>query len=296
MSYRAGCVGIVGLPNAGKSTLTNVLVGEKVSIVTRKAQTTRQRVAGIISTEEYQLVLMDSPGIISKTRGLNTFLQDEYKDVIKQSDVIVACLNIDERQPDELKKVLECVQQSRKPYAVVITKDDLPYSQRTAKIRGWIDRGAPVVAVTALKAESLCRELVLEKIIPLLPEAPAPLYPNDQYTTQTTRELVAEIIREKCFEYVHQEVPYGLAVVIDLYKETSKLTEIYATILLEKDGHKGILIGDGGRKLKQIGSEARKDIEKIVGGKVFLKLFSKAHKSWHTNPRMLKELGYVVQR
>jgi GTP-binding protein Era len=296
MSYRAGFVGLIGLPNAGKSTLANALVGEKISIVTAKPQTTRQRVLGILNDEQSQILFVDAPGRVKSTSGLNQFLSAEYAAVIADSDVLVAVLNLDQRKPEELLSVAQSCADSGKPWMAVISKTDFPEPQRVAILRGKLSEfGVPVVGVSALHQPAEARELILPLVRGLLPESEAPLYDTDAYTTQSMREMAAETVREKCFEHLHQEIPYGLAVKTQKYVEDEgKIVKIYADILVNKEGHKAIVVGKGGSALKRIGTLARQDLERVLGRKVYLELHVVVRKNWATNPQMLEELGYVV--
>ena len=296
MSYHAGFIGLIGLPNAGKSTLANALVKEKVSIVTAKPQTTRQRVLGIVSDEEAQILFVDAPGQVKATSGLNQFLGEEYRAVIGESDALMAVLNMDHKNLDDLLAIAQTCADSGKPWMAVITKTDHPEPQRVAILRQHLEGfKVPVVATSALKAPDQARELILPLAKNLVPESPAPLFDPETFTTQNLREMAAEIVREKCFEYLHQEIPYGLAVKVKKFVEDDRrTTKIYADIMVTKDGHKAIVVGKGGSSLKRIGSLARQDLEKLVGRKVFLELHVIVRKNWARNPQILQELGYVV--
>ncbi len=297
MSYRAGFVGLIGLPNSGKSTLMNALVGEKVSIVTAKPQTTRRRVMGVISETDHQVVFVDAPGIVQARSGLNLFLREEARDVIAHSDVLVALLNIDEKEIDHLDEVVKMVRESGKPWIALIHKTDLPQLHRPQILRERMTALGAVVVQGSSKAEpAALREILMEKIVPMLPEAPAPLYDIELYTLSATRELCAEIIREKCFEQLHQEVPFGLAVRILFFDETTPILRIHAEVIVTKENHRPIVIGQGGQVLKRIGTEARKEMEKLTGQKIFLDLKVVSKPNWQKNPGLMKDLGYVVPK
>lgn len=297
MSYKAGYIGIIGNPNSGKSTLLNALIGEKISIVTGKPQTTRKRITGIMTTENFQSVFVDTPGVVHSTSGLNNFLQEEYKDVLKQSDGLIAALNIDEKSEERIDQVIELVASTRKPWFAVITKTDLSPTHRIVKIKEKLIRyNVPVVVVSALKEPKLCRQQVSEHLAALLPESPAALFPEEVYTTSTVREMCEEFIREQCFENLYQEVPFSTAVRVTQFDEVSSPTvKIMAEILLSKDNHRAMVIGREGMMLKKIGTAARQSIENLLGKKVYLQLQVTARKQWMSNPRLLEELGYVVQ-
>lgn len=295
MSFKAGFVGLLGLPNAGKSTITNALVGEKVSIVTSKPQTTRKRIVGIYNDERMQALFVDAPGIVSSASGLNQFLEKEYQDVVQQSDALIVVLNLDAKRPEQLDDVLEIAEASKKPWVAVINKEDLPQFHRVMILREKVKAlGKPVVVTSALRSPEALREVMLEHLYNMLPESPAPLYGEDLYTLSNLKEMAAETIREKCFEYLHQEIPFGLAIRILRFVENEGNTvKIYAELLLAKENHRAIVIGQEGQKLKVIGMAARKDLEKIYGRKVFLDLHVNVRKNWAKNANIMKELGYV---
>lgn len=298
MSYRAGFVGLIGLPNSGKSTLMNALVGEKVSIVTAKPQTTRRRMIGVLSKDDYQVVVVDAPGLVQAKSGLNQFLKDEAHDVIAQSDVLVAVLNIDEKNVEQLDEVLALVRESGKPWVALINKTDLPLLHRPQILRDRVtDSGVPVVQGSAKDNAEVLRDALMEKIVPMLPQSEGPLYDEDLYTLSPTRELCAEIVREKCFEQLHQEVPFGLAVRIMKFEEDrGPLVNILVEIMVTKENHRPIVIGKDGAVLKKIGTEARKEMEKLLDRRVYLDLNVTSKRNWQKNPGVMKDLGYVVPK
>ncbi len=301
MSYRAGFVGLVGQPNAGKSTLLNILVEEKVSIVTDKPQTTRRRVLGVVSLKEGQVVYVDAPGIVRAKSGLNEFLEKEAQDVIGQSDVLLGVLSLGEKSKDNVLEILGLLKQSKKPFIVVITKADMIANQhRSQVIRDLVKEISPTVKVIEMSNQwgKDIKEVatqITSELLKLLPVSPAPLYDQELYTPHSVKELAVEIIREKCFESLMQEVPYNLAVRIVKYDESNpRLPKIYADIVTTKDSHKGIIVGKGAKTIKEIGMKARAEIEKMVGHKVFLKLEVVVRENWSENKKMMKDLGYVV--
>lgn len=297
MNYRAGFVGLIGLPNSGKSTLMNALVGEKVSIVTSKPQTTRRRVMGLLSGDDFQMVVVDAPGIVNAKSGLNMFLHEEARDVISESDVLVAVLNIDEKSASQLEEIIQMVKESGKPWVAVIHKTDLPELHRPQILRDKLSAfGVPVVQGSALTEPQGLAETLAYTLKPLLPEAKGPLYDAELYTLSTTRELCAEIIREKCFETLHQEIPFGLAVKILKFDEESPIVKIHSEIWVAKENHRPIVIGAKGAALKKIGTEARKEIEKLIGEKVYLDLQVASKRDWQKNRGIMKELGYVLPK
>ncbi len=298
MSYRAGFLGLIGQPNAGKSTLLNYLVREKVSIVTAKPQTTRRRVLGIWSTEAGQIVFVDAPGLVKADKGLNGFLSQEAQDVIQQSDALLAIVSVDEKNADDAEKVIKLVSASGKPWIGIVTKSDIEEKQHRIMIlkRMIEDNGGRAFQVSAkeMSGSDEDREAMLIEFLEMMPESPAPLYDVELFTPHRTKDLVSEIIREKCFEFVHQEIPFNIAIRIIKYEENAiPCPKIYAEILVAKENHKPIVIGKGAANLKQIGSAARKEIEELIGQKVFLDLNVNFKADWFNNKRIMQELGYV---
>lgn len=298
--YKAGFVGLIGEPNAGKSTLMNYLIDEKVSIVSPKPQTTRRRIHGIHTAEEGQIVFVDSPGLVYAKEGLNAFLEKEASEVIKESDALIAVLSVDSEKKESIEDVVNIVSRSNKPWMAVITKTDLSdKAHRVVTIRSLLERyNVPIVAVS-LKDQDYEQEKpeLLQKIRTLLPESEKPLYEDDIYTEESLRDLACEIVREKCFEFCHQEIPYNLAVrVIKFDEESKKIPHLSLEIIVAKENHKGIVIGKGAENLKKIGSEARKDIESMMGEKIFLDLKVSFRDSWFKNERIMKELGYSHEK
>lgn len=300
MSYKAGFLGLIGQPNAGKSTLMNFLVDEKVSIVSAKPQTTRRRILGIWSTDKGQIIFVDAPGLIRADEGLNGFLAQEAKEVIGSSDALLAVLSVDEERPEDAEKVIEMVSKSGKPWVAVITKTDIEEkAHRVMILRKMVeDAGGKAfsVSVKDSKDDQEEREALLIEFMELLPESPAPLYDTELYTNENVREMASEIIRERCFDALHHEVPYSIAVRIVKFEEDAKpVPKIFAEIVVGKESHKAMVIGKGAAMIKQIGMEARKEIEKLMGEKIFLDLNVASKPEWFSNKRMMKELGYVVE-
>lgn len=295
---RAGFVGVIGLANAGKSTLVNQLVGEKVAIVSAKPQTTRKRVLGVYTSEEGQILFVDSPGLVEgKAKGLHSFLQAECMDVIQQSDALMVVLNIDAPQKDELEKVVSLAKDSRKPWIVVIHKADLPQMHRARLLRDALGESVRVFEFSSKTPDKEVQKEIINELFQMLPESPKVLYDPELWTLQNTRELAAEIIREKAFEHLHQEIPFGSAVRIIKFEEPNEknITKIYAELMVSKENHRPIVIGRGGQQLKMIGQEARLDLEKILGNKVYLDLHVAVKKNWTKNDVILEELGYVIK-
>lgn len=295
MKYRAGFLGLIGQPNAGKSTLLNYLVDEKVSIVSAKPQTTRRRVLGLWSSEEGQIVFVDAPGLIKADKGLNGFLAKEAQEVINQSDALLAIVSVDEAKAENAQAVIDIVAGSKKPWIGVITKSDLKDKEhRILILKEMIEKkGGKAFQIANTKEFAEDRLSLLMECLDLLPENPQPLYDIELFTPDSIKSLTAEIIREKCFEVTHEEVPYSLAVRILKFDEaTGTLPKIYAEIIVAKENHKSILIGKQGQTIKQIGMLARKEVEKIMGEKVYLELTVSYRENWYKNENIMKELGY----
>ena len=295
---KAGFVGLIGQPNAGKSTLMNFLIDQKVSIVTPRPQTTRRRVHGIWTSDQAQIVFVDAPGVVSSRPGLFEFLAQEASEVISESDVLVAVIAIDTKTQKEAEEILELVKKSRKPWLALITKSDLDDKAHRAVILQDLVKtlGGKSLSVSCTKKDGFTeedRKIILGEIEKLLPESPAPLYDPELFTTENMRDLVREIVREKCFLLLKDEIPYSVAVrTIEFKEEAEPVPRITMEILVAKDNHKGIVIGQAGQMLKKIGQESRKEIEKLMGQKIFLGLNVTARDSWTENKRLMKELGY----
>lgn len=294
--FKVGYVGVIGFPNSGKSTLVNALIGEKVSIVSSKPQTTRKRVKGIATGQNYQMIFLDAPGIVKAQSGLNQFIQQEYESVIEESDLLIATLNIDEKDPEKLKSIVELCVASNKPWIPVITKKDISAKKHRVQIlRDQLSQYNPI-AVSSDKNPEDAKQLLLEKLIEMLPAGESPLYFDDIYTTQNLREMCEEIVREKCFHFLHQEIPFGLAVKVNKFDESNpKLIKIFADIILSKPNHQSIVIGEKASNLKRIGQSARIEMENLLGTKVFLDLHVKVRKNWTKQSNWMKEFGYEIK-
>lgn len=290
MSHKAGFVSIVGKPNAGKSTLMNALVGEKMSIITPKAQTTRHRILGIVNEEEYQIVFSDTPGVIKPVYGLQESMMGAVNDSLVDADVILLVTDINERYDES--DVIEKLKNTTSPFAIIINKiDKSTQEQVEAKIQYWIDTLNPnaVFATSALKEYNI--EPVMDFILQKLPEHPA-FYDKETLTDRTERFFVSEIIREKIFRLYEKEIPYSTEVIITAFKEEETINRISAEIIVERDSQKNILIGKGGEMIKKVGTYARKDIEEFLQKKVFLEMFVKVLPDWRNRKNYLKRFGY----
>lgn len=296
-SFKAGFLGLIGQPNAGKSSLLNFLVKEKVSIVTNKPQTTRRRITGLHTNEAGQIVFIDAPGLVKSTSGLNTFLEKEAHDVIRSSDALVAVLSVDEDSAERNEEILELVTKSKKPWLAIITKVDLKETQhRVMILKGIVEKfGGKALTVSNTKYKDEDRKEILAKLVEILPESDRHLYDPEMFTTENVRGLVEEIIREKCFQVLHHEIPYQLAVQIRKFDEDAKpCPKIYADIMVGQDSHKPIVVGKGAAVIKEIGQLSRKEIESLMGEKVYLELNVTVKANWFENKQTLKELKYVV--
>jgi GTP-binding protein Era len=299
MSYKAGFIGLIGQPNAGKSTLMNYLIEQKVSIVSAKPQTTRRRILGIQNTKNSQIIFIDAPGVIKAEKGLNSFLEKEAQEVIKESDALLAVLSIDEKNSDANQKILDLVKASNKPWMAVITKTDVSEkAHRILILKNMIEEmGVQCLQVSCLKDGQEGRHLILENIEKLLPEAKAPLYEDDMYTTENMKDLVAEIIREKCFLHLEHELPYQMAVQIRKFDEEAKpCPHIYADVMVGKESHKPIVIGQKAQVIKKISQESREEVEKLMQEKIYLELNVVVKENWFDHNQTMKELGYVIER
>jgi len=292
MSHKAGFVNIIGKPNVGKSTLMNQLVGEKLSIITSKAQTTRHRIMGIVNNEDYQIVYSDLPGVLKPHYRLHEKMMAFVDHALKDADIFL--LIVEANDQDFNDDIIKRIVKSKIPVLVVLNKIDLSTQEKVLKeINYWSEKmnGAEVIPVSALHKFNL--EKVIMRIAELLPEAP-PYYPKDELSDRPVRFFMSEIIREKIILNYHQEIPYSVEVAIESFTEERDLTRVSAVIYAGRETHKAILIGEGGKALKKTGTEARKDMEAFLGKKVFLELFVKVSKDWRNDENQLKRFGYTM--
>ena len=290
LMHKAGYVNIIGKPNVGKSTLMNALIGEKLSIITPKAQTTRHRILGIANGENYQVIFSDTPGILKPRYKLQEKMLSTIESVFTDADIILFLADIDETF--EFTHIIEKINRLKLPVILAINKIDLSNQDKIMLLlKRWKEMipQAEIFAISALHNYNI-KEL-FNRIIELLPESP-PYFPKEDLSDKNIRFFVAEIIREKILLLYKQEIPYSVEVVIESYKEDKKLDKIQATIFVERDSQKGIIIGHKGEALKKVGTQARKDIENLVGKKVFLELFVKVKKDWRNSESALRGFGY----
>jgi GTP-binding protein Era len=291
MAHKSGFVNIVGSPNVGKSTLMNQLVGEKLSIVTSKAQTTRHRILGIVNEEDYQIVFSDTPGVVNAAYKLHETMMDYVNTSIKDADVLLFITDTKENEMNH-KETLEKIKRLQVPVLCIINKIDLSNQEElTSRVIYWQEQlpNALIFPISALHGFSI--DQVWNRILDLIPESP-PYYDKDAISDRPMRFFVSEIIREKIFLYTEKEVPYSCQVEIEEYIEEGLMVKIRALIIVERDSQKGIIIGKGGEMLQRIGKTAREEIEKFTGAKVYLENFVKVDKDWRSTDAKLKKYGY----
>lgn len=292
--FKSGFVTIVGRPNVGKSTLMNRLIGEKISIISNKPQTTRNTIQTILTRENYQIVFLDTPGIHKPKHKLGEYMVKTANRTLNEVDVILFLVNPDETVGAGDKYIIEQLKGVKTPILLLINKVDVFKPENIARtIENYMQEFSfkEVVPISALTGKNV--DELLKVIVDNLPEGPQ-YFPSDMITDQPEKFIVAEIIREKLLKNLDEEVPHGTAVEIISMKEEkgSKLISINATIYCEKDSHKSIIIGKGGLMLKKIGQSAREDIEALLGSKIYLELWVKVKKDWRDTPSTLKDLGY----
>lgn len=289
--HKAGFVNIIGNPNVGKSTLMNALVGERLSIITSKAQTTRHRILGIVNGEDFQIVFSDTPGIIKPAYGLQESMMDFVRLALVDADILLYMVEVGEKGLKD-EAFAEKIQGSKIPVLLLINKIDTSDQQQLEEqVALWTEQfpRAEVIPISALERFGVAE--VLDRILALLPEAP-PYFPKDQLTDRPERFFVNEIIREKILLHYKKEIPYAVEIETERFEETEEIIRIGAVIMVERATQKGILIGHKGSALKRVGTEARKDLETFFDKKVFLELFVKVNKNWRNDVRQLRRFGY----
>ena len=292
--HKSGFVNIIGNPNVGKSTLMNALVGEKLSIITSKAQTTRHRIMGIVSSEDFQIVYSDTPGILKPSYKLQESMMKFVTGAVADADVVLYVTDTVERG-ERSAEIVERIRQSSVPAIVVINKIDLTTPEALeALVDKWQGELPEARIVPASAKENFNIQGLFKTILDLLPEGPA-FYPKDTLTDKTLRFFASEIIREKILKFYDKEIPYCCEIEIESYKEEPAIDRIAATIYVARDSQKGILIGHKGEKLKRVGQAAREDMEQFLGKKVFLQLFVKVNDDWRNNERQLRRFGYELE-
>jgi GTPase len=298
MAFRSGFVSIIGRPNAGKSTLLNALVGEKIAIVTEKPQTTRTRIQGMLNVTAKrgrlagQIVFIDTPGVHRPDSRLNRKMMQEIHAALESRDLVLLIVDASDRFGPADQHVIDLVRKSGGAVMLLLNKIDklqkdklLPIIEHYSKLHDFRE----IIPISAAKGQGL--DVLLDKIVGVLPEGPR-YFPEDQITDQPERVIAAEIIREKVLLKTSKEIPYASAVVIERYEELANLTRIAAAIFCERDGQKAILIGKGGQKLKEMGTAARHELEALLGKKVFLELFVKVKPGWRESAAFVDELDW----
>ena len=289
--HRSGFINIIGNPNVGKSTLMNNLVGEKLSIITSKAQTTRHRILGIVNGDNFQLIFSDTPGIIKPSYELQDSMMDFVKSALEDADVLIYMVEIGEKSIKD-SEVHDKIQSAKIPTIILLNKIDLSTQEDIKnQINLWSNQypDTEIYPVSALN--NFNTEKVINRIIELIPESPA-YFPKDQLTDKPERFFVNEKLREKILLYYNKEIPYSVEVQTEEFKEEESIIRIRSLILVERESQKGIIIGHNGVALKKIGSKARIDLEKFFGKKIFIELHVKVSKNWRSNSNQLRKFGY----
>lgn len=291
--HKSGFVNIIGNPNVGKSTLMNALVGENLSIITSKAQTTRHRIMGIVNGEDYQIVYSDTPGILKPAYKLQDAMMDFVKGAVSDADIILYVTDTVEKQEDRSAEIIDKIIASGIPTIVVINKIDLTNQQALEElVDKWHNRLPNATILPASAKEKFNTDLIFSSIVKMLPEGEA-YFPKDTLTDKTLRFFASEIIREKILLNYEKEIPYCCEIAIESYHEEPEIDKISATIFVARNSQKGIIIGKKGEALKKVGQQARIDMEKFLGKKVFLQLFVKVNDNWRNSQQQLKRFGYT---
>ena len=292
--HKAGFVNIIGNPNVGKSTLMNAFVGEKLSIITSKAQTTRHRIFGIVSGDDFQVVFSDTPGIIKPSYALQASMMDFVKSAFEDADILIYMVEIGEKElKDEV--FFNRINKLEVPVLLLINKvDTSDQSTLEEQVTYWKEKvpRAEIFPISALR--NFQTEVVFNRIIELLPESPA-FFPKDQLTDKPERFFVNEIIREKILLHYKKEIPYSVEVETESFADSETIIHIRSVIMVERESQKGIIIGHKGEALKRVGVEARADLEKFFGKQIHLELFVKVNKDWRNNVRQLRRFGYDIK-
>ena len=295
MAHKSGFVNIIGNPNVGKSTLMNALVGERLSIITSKAQTTRHRIMGIVNGDDFQIVYSDTPGILKPNYKLQESMMKFVRGAVSDADVILYVTDTVEQPSDRNSDILEKIALSGIPVLLIINKIDLTTQEKLEELVAFWQQKLPMATIIPASAkESFNIGAIFDRILSLLPEG-EPFYPKDTLTDKTLRFFASEIIREKILTNYDKEIPYCCEIEIDSYKEEPAIDRISATIFVARDSQKGIIIGHKGEKLKKVGQQAREDLEKFLDKKVFLQLFVKVNDDWRNSDRQLRRFGYELE-
>ena len=293
--HKSGFVNIIGNPNVGKSTLMNALVGERLSIITSKAQTTRHRIMGIVNGDDFQIVYSDTPGILKPNYKLQEQMMKFVTGAIVDADVILYVTDTVEQGDEQGAEIVGRIGRSGIPTIVVINKIDLTTQERLeALVARWHERLPEALIIPASAKEGFNVGVLFDRIREMLPEG-EPFYPKDTLTDRTLRFFASEIIREQILKHYEKEIPYCCEIEIESYKEEPAIDRIAATIYVTRDSQKGIVIGHRGEKLKQVGQKAREEMERFLGKKVFLQLFVKVGGDWRNDDNQLRRFGYETE-
>ncbi len=291
MTHKAGFVNIIGNPNVGKSTLMNTFVGERLSIITSKAQTTRHRILGIVNGDNFQILFSDTPGIIKPAYELQASMMDFVKSAFEDADILIYMVEIGEKELKD-EAFFKKITNANIPVLLLINKiDKSSQDQVEEKVSYWQKKVPNGIIYPISALENFNITPVFEKIVALLPESPA-FYPKDQLTDKPERFFVNEAIREKILLYYKKEIPYAVEIETEAFHEEENIIKIRAIIMVERDSQKGIIIGHKGTALKRVGTEARKELEKFFGKKIYLELYVKVNKDWRNNKNQLRRFGY----
>ena len=293
--HKSGFVNIIGNPNVGKSTLMNALVGERLSIITSKAQTTRHRILGIVNGDDFQIVFSDTPGILKPCYKLQESMMNFVRGALSDADIILYVTDTVEQDDAEGSEIVEKIRRSGVPTVVVVNKIDLTTQEKLeALVERWHERlpSAEIVPLSAKEGFNIAG--LFDRILARLPEG-EPFYPKDTLTDKTLRFFASEIIREKILRNYDKEIPYSCEIEIETYKEEPQIDRISAVIYVTRNSQKGILIGHRGEKLKKVGQQAREELEEFLQKKVFLQLFVKVSEDWRNDGRQLRRFGYDPQ-
>jgi GTPase len=291
MTHKAGFVNIIGNPNVGKSTLMNAFVGERLSIITSKAQTTRHRILGIVNGDDFQILFSDTPGIIKPAYELQTSMMDFVKSAFEDADVLIYMVEIGERELKD-EAFFNKIRGSKVPVLLLLNKiDKSNQEQLEEQVALWKEQvpNAEIYPISALQGFNV--KEVFDRIVELLPESPA-YYPKDSLTDKPERFFVNEIIREKILLNYDKEIPYAVEIETEEFKEDEKIIRIKAVIMVERDSQKGIIIGHKGAAIKKIGMQAREELEKFFDKQVHIEMFVKVNKDWRNNSFQLRRFGY----
>ena len=291
MTHKAGFVNIVGNPNVGKSTLSNALIGEKLSIITSKAQTTRHRILGIVNEEDYQLIFSDTPGVLKPNYKLQESMLKFSRSALTDADVILYVTDVVEKF-NKNDDFLNQIRKSKKPVILIINKIDLISQDEIDQLYDFWKKELPKAEIFPTSAlHGFNTDNLFKRILELIPESP-PYFDKDALTDKPERFFVTEIIREKILVNYQKEIPYSVEIEVEEFKETIKQVNIRCVIHVARDSQKGIIIGHQGKSLKKVGTEARKDLESFLNKKVYLEIFVKVSKDWRNNDHFLRQFGY----